>query len=131
MRGLKARFNLKTLLLCTVIAAVSFGWWRDHRQLTAELSKYVTRVSGSWGTVEATGQPNTVGAGDIPTAWASATQDGQKEWLLLTYPKAVRAQSVVIHETYNPGAVFKVTVFRKRRQRGGCMAGQRSHARRQ
>ena len=95
-----------------VIAAIVFGWWRDHRRLTAELAKYRVTVTGTWGTIEATGRPNTHNAGDIPTAWASATQDGQQEWLLLGYPKAIRPRAVVIHETYNPGAVFKITAFR-------------------
>jgi hypothetical protein len=58
---------------------------------------------------QATGPPNTAGPGDISTAWASATQDGQQEWLLLEYEKSVVPTAILIHETYNPGAVFKVT----------------------
>ena len=59
-----------------------------------------------WGTEQALGKPDTAGAGDIPTAWASATQDGQREWLELTYDAAdVEAVGVMVFETYNPGAV--------------------------
>ncbi len=112
MSRLKVRFSLRTLLVLMVIAAILFGWWRDHRNLTEELAKYTSNVRGTWGTIELTGPPNTKGAGDIPTAWASATQDDQQEWLLLDYPRAIRPTAVVIHETYNPGAVFQITAFR-------------------
>ena len=59
----------------------------------------------------ATGAPNTPEAGDFPTAWSSKTQDDQSEWLELEYEEAVLATAVEIHETYNPGAVIKVSVY--------------------
>lgn len=65
----------------------------------------------AWGPEQATGPPNTPGAGDIQTAWASRTQDGQEEWLELSYEKEVVPVQVEIHETFNPGAVFKVSIF--------------------
>ena len=65
----------------------------------------------AWGPEQAAGPPNTPVAGDRQTAWASASQDGQKEWLLLTYEEPVKAAAVHVHETYNPGALTKVTVF--------------------
>ncbi|NQT13820.1 MAG: hypothetical protein HQ582_13790 [Planctomycetes bacterium] len=58
---------------------------------------------------QATGPPDTPRAGDIRTAWASASPDGQKEWLLLDYAKVVRPTAVAVHETYNPGAVYQVS----------------------
>ena len=65
----------------------------------------------SWSAEQAAGPPNTPVAGDQQTAWASASQDGRKEWLLLTYEEPVKAAAVHVHETYNPGALTKVTVF--------------------
>ncbi|MFO1065310.1 MAG: hypothetical protein U0892_15700 [Pirellulales bacterium] len=64
---------------------------------------------GSGGCIEqATGKPNTIPPGDKQTAWASMTPDGQEEWLELNYSRyAVRTYAVEIHETFNPGAVFK------------------------
>ena len=56
--------------------------------------------------------PDTPGAGDIVTAWASATPDGQDEWLLLEYAEPVVPTAVLVHETYNPGALVRVTAFR-------------------
>lgn len=58
--------------------------------------------------MQATGPPDTPRAGDVRTAWASATQDGQQEWLQLKFPRAVKPVAVVVHETYNPGAVYRV-----------------------
>jgi hypothetical protein len=51
------------------------------------------------------------GAGDIPTAWATATPDGQAEWLELSYAEPVVAKSIQVHETCSPGAVVRITAF--------------------
>ncbi len=65
-----------------------------------------------WGPEQATGAPDTDGAGDLQTAWASRTPDGQDEWLLLEYAEPVVPREVHVYETYNPGALYRVTVFR-------------------
>jgi hypothetical protein len=65
----------------------------------------------AWSVLQAAGPPDTRGQGDIVTAWASATTDGQKEWLLLDYARAVTPTKIDVHETYNPGALEKVSVF--------------------
>lgn len=65
----------------------------------------------AWGPEQAVGAPDTAGAGDIQTAWASLTQDGQKEWLICEYAEPVLATAIVVHETYNPGSLEKVSVF--------------------
>jgi hypothetical protein len=75
---------------------------------------YITsdrQFGSSWSPTQATGAPDTTTPGDIVTAWASSTPDGQAEWLLLEYPKSVIPKAIRVHETYNPGAVDKVTVF--------------------
>lgn len=69
------------------------------------------QATAGWGAEQATGEPNTPRAGDHQTAWASLTPDGQDEWLLVTYAKEVVPAKILIHETYNPGAVFRVTAF--------------------
>jgi hypothetical protein len=104
------RFSMQSILLLMVIISLALGWWRDHRRLQAEL--YALRnPRRSWDTSQVLGPPDTPGAGDISTAWASATPDGQEEWLLLEYESSVVPSAVVIHETYNPGAVTKVSAF--------------------
>lgn len=68
--------------------------------------------SRDWGAEQVLGGPDTAGAGDIVTAWASASQDNEIEWLALSYHDAVRPARVEVHETHNPGALFRVSVFR-------------------
>ncbi len=73
-------------------------------------SQYTTT---SWSAAQALGQPNTYPAyGDIITAWASSSSDGQREFLELGYASPEAINSVSIYETYHPGAVDKVSVRR-------------------
>ena len=70
------------------------------------------QVPRQWGPEQATGAPDTwPNSGDLTTAWASATPDGQREWLELTYKTPVRPAAVLVYETYNPGAVDRVTGY--------------------
>jgi hypothetical protein len=64
-----------------------------------------------WGPEQAAGPPDTMQAGDISTAWASAQQDAGEEWLKLDYERAVDIAEVRVRETYNPGAISKVSAF--------------------
>lgn len=61
-----------------------------------------------WGQEQATGAPDTLQAGDIPTAWAPREQDGGEEWLHLDYSNQVQLAEVRVRETHNPGAISKV-----------------------
>ncbi len=70
------------------------------------------KLNRDWGPEQATGEPDTNESGDIVTAWASATPDGQDEWLMLEYAEPVLPRSVMVHETFNPGALVRVTVFK-------------------
>src|SRR5262249_18595929 len=78
--------------------------WRDL--------KAVPQPKRDWGPEQATGPPDTDMAGDFGTAWASRTPDDQDEWLLLEYAEPIRPKEIVVHETYNPGAVTRVTAFK-------------------
>ncbi|QDT57240.1 hypothetical protein Pan44_53080 [Caulifigura coniformis] len=64
-----------------------------------------------WGPEQAVGPPDTPGAGDLTTAWASASQDDQEEWLICEYEQPLQAMFLHVHETYHPGALVKVTAF--------------------
>jgi hypothetical protein len=48
----------------------------------------------------------------------------QQEWLELTYDRAVVPAAVHVYETYNPGAVFRVTVFDEAGQEVEAWRGQ-------
>jgi hypothetical protein len=104
------RFSLQSFLLVMVIVSLALAWWRDHRRLQEEIHA-IRNPRRSWDTSQVLGPPDTPGAGDISTAWASATPDGREEWLLLEYESSVVPSAVIIHETYNPGAVTKVSAF--------------------
>ena len=90
------------------------GWW-----VYAEPYWYVWRdktgaveEKRAWGPEQATGEPDTPMAGDIQTAWASKTPDGDDEWLLLEYAEPAIPTLISVHETFNTGALVRVTVFK-------------------
>ncbi|GEM_PF-1796896 len=65
--------------------------------------------SPDYGAVQALGAPNVFpDTSDDDRAWASRTEDGQRELLSLAYNDPIQVQSVIIYETYNPGAVDRV-----------------------
>ena len=53
--------------------------------------------------------PGFRGAGDYPTAWAPLSPNGGLEWLKLDYQNTVKVAEVRVRESYNPGAVYKIT----------------------
>lgn len=61
-----------------------------------------------WGHEQACGAPNTLQAGDHPTAWTSKLPDGGPEWLKLDYSNQVQLAEIRVRQTYNPGAISKV-----------------------
>ncbi|MCE9610541.1 MAG: hypothetical protein K8R23_10140 [Chthoniobacter sp.] len=62
----------------------------------------------SWSAARATGEPDTMTAGDFSTAWAPGSMDGGAEWLQLGYEKAVELAQVRVRETCGPGCIEKV-----------------------
>ena len=83
--------------------------------LTCALSLLATTSHAAalraWGPEQVVGAPNTPGQGDFVTAWASLSEDGQMEWLLLDYARSVVPSQLRVFETFNPGAVVKVTAL--------------------
>jgi hypothetical protein len=49
--------------------------------------------------------------GDMRTAWSPLKQNDGIQWLELHYPRTVKARSVGVNETHNPGALIRVTTF--------------------
>jgi hypothetical protein len=84
-----------------------YPYWYIWRDLAS-----TPKLNRAWGPEQATGPPNTFQAGDIQTAWASRTPDDQDEWLLLEYAAPVVPEAVLVYETFNPGALVKVSVFK-------------------
>ncbi|MCP5519978.1 MAG: PD40 domain-containing protein [Verrucomicrobiales bacterium] len=67
--------------------------------------------AGSWSASRVLGEPDVYPqAGDNANAWASATADGQREFLVLGYEEPRPINTVIIYETDHPGAVDRVAV---------------------
>ena len=79
--------------------------------MTSTASVFAQVALPSWDAKQMIGPPNTPNAGDITTAWASATPDGCKAWVELDFAKPVAPSRIEIYETYNPGAVYQVSAF--------------------
>jgi len=62
-----------------------------------------------WGPEQVTGPADTLQAGDQSTAWAPLQQDAGPEWLKVDYAREVPVAEVRVRETYNPGAVVRLT----------------------
>jgi hypothetical protein len=65
----------------------------------------------AWGPEQMVGPPDTEQAGDHPTAWASRDPDGGPEWLQAGFDHPVDLVEVRIRESFNPGAISKVTAM--------------------
>jgi hypothetical protein len=90
------------------------GYWvyaKPYWYIWRDLSS-VQRPKRAWGPEQVIGEPDTNMAGDIQTAWASQSQDDQDEWLMMEYAEAIVPTAVLVYETYNPGALVKVTAFK-------------------
>ena len=65
----------------------------------------------SWSAQQATGEPNSLDGGDLPTAWAAASADSQVESLVLAFDVPVIPAGIEIYESYNPGAIVSIEVL--------------------
>jgi Protein of unknown function (DUF2721) len=102
------QFSITSMLWMSLVAALAILWIRDHSELT-RLTKGPTVGNPSWSVEQILGPPNTPGIGDYPTAWASKTQDNQREWVIVEFARSVPVDQMAIYETLNPGAIVKVS----------------------
>ena len=78
---------------------------------------FALQANDSYAPAQMTGPPDTPNAGDFGTAWASKTEDLQREWVELDYEKAIVPVRIDIYETYNPGAVYRITAFADKQEK--------------
>ncbi len=78
---------------------------------TSEQDSTTNTTRRGWSPEQVTGPPDTHTSGDIPTAWASREADAGPEWLWVEYGRDVPLAEVRIRETYNPGAISKVSAL--------------------
>ena len=90
--------------------------WEGRRPSEAASKQDTSSSKRAWGPEQATGAPDTAAAGDFQTAWASLLPDGGPEWLEVEFPKSVVIGEVRIRETFNPGAISKITAFLNSRE---------------
>lgn len=86
-----------------VVPGIELRQWAVGASATSEYEP------DSWSAMQATGAPNTLECGDIPTAWASGSS-GEVASLTLTYAVPVVPSSIEIHQNYAPGSIVKVEV---------------------
>jgi len=103
------------LIWMVLLAAVIMRWHHDYRQLTEareEIASFtgMIRTGSAWSIQQILGAPDTFAPGDRSTAWASESQDSQREWIILEFPQQVDLAKIVVHETYNPGAIDRIAV---------------------
>lgn len=97
------------------------SYWEDRRkpiivkneyefeQWVHQVVKYSSEYNG-WPAKNVIGKSNTYpNYGDIRTAWAPLRSSGQFEFLELKFETEVYPKALEIYETYNPGAIFKIS----------------------
>lgn len=105
--ALQCYFDLLKRELATHTPIINKRW---AAQVLGFSSEYDPSLP-SYNAIQALGIPNTYPRhGDISTAWASLTPDGQREFLELAYNNPAPIDSVSIYETFNPGAVDRISV---------------------
>src|SRR5262249_35205340 len=86
--------------------------WFIWKESSGEQTPPPRRSARPWGPEQAAGEPDTTPAGDPTTAWAARTPDDQDEGLLLEYAQPTVPVAVIVHETYTPGALSRITMTR-------------------
>lgn len=95
------------MLVNTVMAPADMVW-ADSADPAGFSSQY---SATDYSVDQATGAPNVYpAAADEPLAWASQTLDDMDEFITLGFKTPVVAESLWVFQTYNPGAITKITV---------------------
>jgi len=80
------------------------------RQYASKTIKFSSQYSsGNWSATKALGKEDVYPKyGDFLNAWASLTDDNQREFLELSFDTLQTVRTIEIFETYNPGAIDTV-----------------------
>ena len=104
------------LLVATILLATSCGtgeaklFGTPIRQYADEVIEVSSEYSSpDWHAEEALGKEDVYPEyGDLEGTWASATKDGQREFLELGFDSAQTVTKIEIYETFSPGAIDTV-----------------------
>lgn len=102
------RVSLQSLFWLSLMAALCTLWYLDRTKLIEQLEVRQGFVTNSWSIDQVRGPPDTIGFGDLSTAWASRSPNTNQEWIIVEFPTSVKPTAVEIYETYNPGAVKEI-----------------------
>ena len=105
----RLRLRLADMFWLMIVAAVLLLWYQDREQLQRKLTGQTQTRGSSWSIDQLLGKPNTPLSGDQSTAWAPLNQDGGTQWVIAEFPTVVNVSSIEVVETYNPGALVRVT----------------------
>jgi hypothetical protein len=107
----------ESLLVFGIATAIAGGgfFFTESAQAMA-LEQYASNVIGfssqwsspNWSATQALGAPDTLSYGDIPTAWASLSKNGTKEFITLGFSTLIYANGATIRETYGNGFVSQI-----------------------
>lgn len=87
------------------LAKAPVAWASEVRGVS---SQYGT---SGWAANQVLGPPDVFPKhGDIPQAWASQAPDNGAEWIEVGFARPSEIAAVVIYETFNPGAIARVTL---------------------
>jgi hypothetical protein len=95
------------MVVNTVMAPANMVWAdsADPNGFSSQFSP------ADYGVIQATGAPDVYPtAADEPKAWASQTMDDIDEFITLGFKTPVVAESVWVFQTFNPGAITKITI---------------------
>jgi hypothetical protein len=92
----------------TIMAPVTMVWADSIPAMNGFSSQYSPT---DYGAIQATGAPDVYpNSGDEAKAWASQSTDDMAEFIIVEYKTPVVADSVWVFQTFNPGAISKITV---------------------
>lgn len=107
---MKYHFSLLTILIYTSIFAQDIQWASSVKEVSTEFN--YEKYPGQYLAKEALGAPSTLTRSEAnPCAWAPAKENNWTgEFIELGFEKPQFAQMVLIHETFNAGAVSRVII---------------------
>ncbi len=107
---MKVKILVLVVMLC--ISCSDFELFKGVKisQYAATVLRFSSQYSSNnWSATKALGEQDVFpNYGDNPRAWASLTENGQREFLELGFETTQTVRTIQIYETYNPGAIDTV-----------------------
>jgi hypothetical protein len=103
--AMRCQMGVPTQVVNVVMAPPAMVWADKINAFSSEYGP------GFYGSGQAKAAPDVYpDSGDEQKAWATMTPDGMNEFITVGYTTPVVAESVWVYETFNPGAISKITI---------------------